>query len=90
MGEWILGSEESFGSRAVSLAFRVLLEGVRYRNGPVAQVLAVHGFDGCIGSFETGIVDERETFRVASGRVSHDLQVQSFNSIINFEIPLVH
>lgn len=73
LGERVLCRQESLCGRAVSLSFRVLLEGVRHRDGPVAEVLAVHGLDGGIGRVEAGEIDESITLGVAGVGISHDL-----------------
>lgn len=56
----------------MALSLAVLLEGVADGDGSVAEVLPVHGLDGGVGSLETGVVDERETLRVASFRIALD------------------
>lgn len=45
-----------------------------YSDGPVAQELAVHGFDGGVRGLERGEREEREAARVAGARVAHDLR----------------
>lgn len=74
LGERVLCGEESLRGRAVSLSFRILFEGVRHRDGPVAEVLAVHGLDGGVGCVEAGEIDEGVTLGVAGVWVSHDLR----------------
>lgn len=58
----------------MSLALAVLLERVADGDGPVAQVLPVHGFYGRVRSLETRVVDEREAFGVAGFRVALDFR----------------
>lgn len=58
----------------MALALRVLLERVRNSDGSVAQVLAVHSFDGRVRRVETGKVDKGEPLRVTRSRVPHDLR----------------
>lgn len=72
LGERVLCGEETLRSGAVALTLAVLLEGVADGDGSVAEVLPVHGLDGGVGSLETGVVDERETLRVASFRIALD------------------
>lgn len=55
------------------LALRVLFKRIRHRNGPIAEILAVHGLDSCIGGVKAGKVDESVSLRVACIRVTHDL-----------------
>jgi hypothetical protein len=74
MGERILGRKKSFGSRSVTLALRVLFEGVRDGDRSVAEVLAVHRFDGGVRGFEAGEVDEGKTLRIASIWVALNLE----------------
>ena len=77
--ERVLGREEAFGGAAVPLSLRVFLEGVGDRNGAVAEVLAVHGFDGGVGGLEAGEVDEGETLRVSGFGVALDLVGKKIN-----------
>lgn len=58
----------------MTLPFGVFLEGVGHGDGPVAEVLAVHGLDGGIRRVKAGEVDERVTLGVAGVGVSHDLR----------------
>lgn len=69
----VLSRQESLGGRAVPLSFGVLLEGVGHRDGPVAKVLAVHGFDGGVGRVKAGEIDESIAFGVSCVRIPHDL-----------------
>lgn len=55
------------------LALGVLLEGVGHRDGPVAEVLAVHGLDGSVGGVKAGKVDEGVALGVPRVGVAHDL-----------------
>ncbi len=55
------------------LPLAVLLERVGYGDGPIAEVLSVHGLDGRVGRLEAGIVDEGEALRVAAVRIALDL-----------------
>lgn len=55
------------------LSLGVLLERVRDRDGPVAQVLAIHGVHGGVGGLEAGKVDKGKALGVARLRVAHDL-----------------
>lgn len=73
LGQRVLRRQESLGGRAVPLAFGVLLEGVGHRDGPVAEVLAVHGLNGGVRRVKTGEIDERVALGVSRVRVSHDL-----------------
>lgn len=73
LGERILRCQESLCGRAVTFSFGVFLEGVRHRDGPVAEVLAVHGLDGGVRGIEAGEVDESVTLGVACVRISHYL-----------------
>lgn len=72
--EWVLCGQESLGRGSVPLALGVLLECVGDGDGAVAQVLAVHGFDGRVRGFETGEVDEGEALRVARLRIALNLK----------------
>ena len=47
------------------LSLGLLLEGVGHRNGLVAQMLSVHGINGCIRGIEAGVLDERKSFGIA-------------------------
>ena len=58
----------------MSFSFRVLLESVGDRDCSVAQVLTVHGLNGCIAGIKTGEVDEGKAFRVSCVRIPHDLR----------------
>lgn len=58
MRQWILGCQEPLGSRAVPLAFGILLEGIGDSDGPVAEILSIHGLDGSIRSIKAGEVNE--------------------------------
>jgi hypothetical protein len=71
--ERVLCGQETFSGRAVTFAFRVFFERVRDGDGAVAEVLTIHGFDGSVGCFKTGEVDESKAFGVASVRISHYL-----------------
>lgn len=73
MGQWVLCCQEALGGRTVALALRILLEGVRDGDGPVAQVLAIHGLNGGVRCFEAGKVDEGIALGVSRVRVTHDL-----------------
>lgn len=73
LGEGVLRGQQSLCGRAVALSLGVLLEGVRHRDGPVAEVLAVHGLDGGVGGVEAGEVDEGVALGVARVGVAHDL-----------------
>lgn len=57
----------------MTLALRVLLEGVGDSDGPVAEVLTMHCLNGCIARIETGIVDKGKALRVAGVWITHDL-----------------
>lgn len=57
----------------MTLSFGIFLEGIRHCDGPVAEVLAIHGLNGGIGCIEAGKIDESITLRVAGVWVSHDL-----------------
>lgn len=72
--EGVLGSQQPLCSRAVPLAFGILLEGVRDGDGPVAQVLSIHGLNGGVGGIEAGEVDEGVALGVARVGVPHDLR----------------
>lgn len=56
----------------MSLSFGVLLEGVRYGDGSVAEVLTIHSLNGSIGCIKAGKINESIAFGVASVWVSHD------------------
>lgn len=71
--ERVLRCQQALGGRAVPLALGILLEGVGHGDGPVAEVLSIHGLDGGIGGIEAGEVDEGITLGVARVGVSHDL-----------------
>jgi hypothetical protein len=70
LGQRILSGQQPFCRRTVTLSFAVFLESVRDGDGSVAQVLPVHGFDGCIRGLETGVVDEGESLGVARIRIA--------------------
>lgn len=70
----ILGGQETFSRGSVSLSLRVLLEGVRNRDGSVAEILSVHGVHCGVGGLETGKVHKGESLRVARLRISHNLR----------------
>lgn len=72
--ERILGGEEPFGRGSVTLPLGVLLESVGDGDGPVAQVLSVHGLDGRVGCVEAGEIDEGESLRVARRGIPHNLK----------------
>ena len=59
------GGQHPLRRRAVALAARVLLVGVRHAHRPVAQELAVHGVDGCVAGLEGVKGDEAEAAAVA-------------------------
>ena len=71
--ERVLRSQQPLGGRAVPLALGVLLEGVGDCDGPVAEILAVHGLDGCVRGVKAGKVDEGVALGVARVGVAHDL-----------------
>jgi hypothetical protein len=71
--ERVLCGQETFSGRAVTFAFRVFFERVRDGDGAVTEILTIHGFDGSVGCFKTGEVDESKAFGVASVRISHYL-----------------
>lgn len=73
LGERVLCSQQSLCSRAMALSFRIFLEGVRHCDGPVAQILAIHGLNGGIRCIKAGEIDESVTLGVAGVWVSHDL-----------------
>lgn len=73
MGQWILGGEQTFGGRAVPFALRILFEGIRHGDGPIAEVLAVHGVHGRVGGLETSEIDKSEALGVARLWVAHNL-----------------
>lgn len=73
LGKRVLRRQESLGSRAVPLAFGVLLEGIGHRDGPVAKVLAVHGLDGGVGRVKAGEINKSVALGVSRVRISHDL-----------------
>lgn len=57
----------------MSLSFGVLLKGVGHCDGPVTEVLAVHGLNGRIGCIKACKIDESITLGVPGVWVSHDL-----------------
>ena len=69
----ILGGEEALGFRAVSFTFCVLLKSVGDGDRTVAQVLAIHGLEGCVRRLEAGEVDERKTLRAVRVVIAHYL-----------------
>lgn len=73
VGQRVLCCQEALGGRAVALPLGVLLEGIRDGDGPVAQVLAVHGFDGGVRRLEAGKIDEGIALGVACVWVTHNL-----------------
>ena len=73
LGERVLSGQQSLGGRAVTLPLAVFLEGVGDGDGPVAEVLSVHGLDGGVGRLETGVVDEGEALGIARVRIALDL-----------------
>jgi hypothetical protein len=76
--ERVLGGQKALRLGAVSFAFGVFFERVRYRYGPVAQVLTVHGFECGVCCVEAGEIYEGESFRVVCVIVSHDLKNMTF------------
>ncbi len=74
LGQRVLGGEEALGLGAVPLALRVFLEGEGDGDGPVAEVLAVHGLEGGVGCVEAGEVDEGEALRAIGLVVAHYLR----------------
>lgn len=58
----------------MTLSFGIFLEGVGHRDGPVAEILAVHGLDGGVRRIKAGEINESITLGVAGVRVSHDLR----------------
>ncbi len=60
-------------TRLAARTLGVLLEGVRHRDGPVAQVLPVHGLDGGVARLKAVVRHEAEAARVAGLGVAHDL-----------------
>lgn len=73
LGERVLGCQEALSSRAVSLPFGIFLERIRHSDGPVAEVLAVHRFNGCIRCIKAGEIDEGISLGVSGIWVTHDL-----------------
>jgi hypothetical protein len=49
----------------VPLSLAVLLKGIGDRNGPVAEILPVHGLNRSVGGLKAGIVNERKALGVA-------------------------
>lgn len=74
LGKRILGSKKPLGSRTMPFTLGIFFECIRDRNRSVAQVLSVHGFNGGIRSLKAGEIDEGESFRVATLRVSHNFR----------------
>jgi hypothetical protein len=64
----------------VPLALAVLLECIRDGDGPVTQVLAIHGLDGSVGGLEAGVVNEGEALGVSSFRVYLYLGRRQYNT----------
>lgn len=58
----------------MSLSLVILLEGIRHRNGSIAEVLSVHGIHSSITSLEAGKVYEGETLRFTRLRITHYLR----------------
>lgn len=58
----------------MTFALGILLKRVRHRNGPIAQILAIHRIHRSIRCLETCKIDKRKSFRVTRLRVSHNLR----------------
>lgn len=58
----------------MTLPFGVLLESIRYADWPIAKILSVHGFNGCIGGLKAGEINEGISLGVTSLWVSHNLK----------------
>ena len=67
LGKRILRGEQTFGGAAVALALGVLLEGEGDGDAAIAEILAVHGFQGGVGGFEGRVVDEGEALDDGGG-----------------------
>jgi hypothetical protein len=68
--ERVLGHKETFCGAAVPLSLRVFLEGVGDGDGAVAEVLAVHGFDGGIGGLDEMLASKRSRNRKSGNKLS--------------------
>lgn len=79
MGKWEcivlpgLGSEESFGGRAVTLALAIFFESELDRYRLVHEELPVHGLDGRVGGFKVRVGHETITLRLACLRIARNL-----------------
>ena len=70
LGKRILCRQQSFSGRTVALTLSILLKCVGDCDGAIAEILTIHRFDGGVGCFKAGVVDERESLRVACVRIT--------------------